>query len=76
MEILTDNDSDKDHPAPADPMSDLDDGNATDMGSFAEDDEDDEGPKKVRKTQRGDTREVIQMHRKVALMGVEKEGAC
>ena len=61
-----------DHEALAGPVLDTNNGNATDMEEFTEDDEQ---PRKARKLQRGDTRELIQTHRK-AVMGVEnKEGA-
>ena len=59
---------DNDHEVLADPVLD---GNATDMGGITEDEE---APKKARKVERGDTREVIGTHRK-AVMKVEKEGA-
>jgi hypothetical protein len=60
---------DNDHEVLADPVLDVDNGNATDMGGITEDEE---APKKARKVERGDMREVIRTHRK-AVMKVEKD---
>ena len=62
---------DNDNDVLADPVLDVDNGDAADMGGITEDEE---APKKARKVERGDTREVIRTHRK-AVMKVEKEGA-
>jgi hypothetical protein len=62
-----------DHEALARPVLDANNGNVTDFEEFTEDEEQ---PRKMRKLQRGDMRELIQTHQK-AMMGVEnKEGAC
>ena len=56
------NENDEDG-APADPTRDCDDGNVTESGEASEDDEQ---PRRSRKVQRGETREIIREKRKAA----------